>query len=203
MRSPLTQFDYEKLPGLGHNQGPPLEAGFGFRKFAWGKARAELMPKLPLEVLKRRVARAKELGLAYPQYASILLGTGRDVVAFLFTSDAVGLRVEREMRLSGIAAEKLSTVRADRLLFVPRGVDLGALQAQLAARHGIEIAQASIEPKSQASFREGGEAIRCLLTPLKLPSDTVVMIGTKPSERDWSEAARLAKFLPSEAYFSP
>ncbi|MEM9046703.1 MAG: hypothetical protein AAGC81_18640 [Pseudomonadota bacterium] len=201
MRSPLTQFGYEKLPGLGHNQGPPMEAGFGFRKFAWGKARAELMPKLPLEVLKRRVARAKELGLAYPQYASILLGTGRDVVAFLFTSDAIGLRVEREMRLSGVAAEKLGAIGADRLLLVPRGVDIGAVRAGLATRYGIAIARAGAEPKPLATFGEGRQAIRAVLDPMKLPSDTVVMVGTDPRERDWAEAARLAKFLPSEVYF--
>ncbi|MEM8792887.1 MAG: hypothetical protein AAGE80_14800 [Pseudomonadota bacterium] len=202
MRSPLTQFRFEQRPGLGHNQGPPLERGRSFRKFAWGKARAELMPKLPLEVLKRRVVRAKELGLAYPQYASILLGTGRDVVAFLFTSDAIGLRVEREMRLSGEAVQKLPGIGGDRLLFVPRGINVQAVRAELSARHGIEIAGAATEPGGQAGFREGGREIRALLDPLKLPSDTVVMIGTEPRERDWAEAARLAKFLPSEAYFT-
>ncbi|MEM7238801.1 MAG: hypothetical protein AAF501_13400, partial [Pseudomonadota bacterium] len=95
MTSPFAKFGYEKLPGIGHNLGPPIEPGRSFRRFAWAKARRELLPKLPLEVLRRRVARARDLGLAYPQYASILLGTGRDVIAFLFTADAVGLRVAR------------------------------------------------------------------------------------------------------------
>ena len=60
-----------------------------------GRARRELLPRLPLEVVRRRVARARQLGLAYPQYAAILLGTGRDIVAFLFTDGGLRLRLER------------------------------------------------------------------------------------------------------------
>ncbi|MEM6933612.1 MAG: hypothetical protein AAF526_08485 [Pseudomonadota bacterium] len=202
MKSPLTNFGFEKLPGIGHNLGPPLERGASFRKFAWAKARRELLPRLPLEVLKRRVARAKELGLAYPQYASILLGTGRDVVAFLFTSDAIGLRVERTMRLSGEAAQKLGEIGgADRLLFVPVGIDIASVTAELSCRHGIEITHAGPEPVQKATRRQGGHAVRALLDPLKLPGDTVVMIGTEPRERGWADAARLAKFLPAEGFF--
>ena len=41
---------------LGHNKGPSMEPGQGFRRYAWGKARADLLPQLPLNVIKRRVA---------------------------------------------------------------------------------------------------------------------------------------------------
>jgi len=40
-----------------------MEPGFGFRKHAWTKARAALLPSLPLEIVRLRVERAKRLGL--------------------------------------------------------------------------------------------------------------------------------------------
>ena len=107
-RSPITALNGERLPGIGHNQGPPIEAAVSWRRFAWKKARAKLVPKLPLEIVRRRVRRAAELGLEYPQYASILLGTGRDIVGFLYTCDALGLRLARSGRLEPSVAAKLS-----------------------------------------------------------------------------------------------
>lgn len=199
-RSPLSSFRGEYLPGIGHNQGPPLEAGHGFRVFAWKKARAELLPKLPLEVLKRRVARAKELGLAYPQYASILLGTGRDVVAFLFTSDAVGMRLERGYIPEDAVTRLTRPLGAGRLLMVPDAAEVDAVRAQLSQRQ-ILLDGLGRAPGLPATPGDGRRAIRSILDPRKLPGDTVVMIGTTQAERDWAHEARLAKFLPSESYF--
>ncbi len=47
------------------------------------------MPTLPVEVVRLRVKRAKELGLPYQTYAGIRAQTGHDVVAFLFSSNAL------------------------------------------------------------------------------------------------------------------
>ena len=66
-RSAFTAFKGERLPGIGHNQGPPLDAAVSWRRHVWKKARKDLLPKLPLEVIRRRVRRAAELGLEYPQ----------------------------------------------------------------------------------------------------------------------------------------
>lgn len=199
MHSPLTRFRGEALPGIGHNQGPPLHAGHGFRVHAWKKARAKLMPKLPLEVLKRRVARAKALGLAYPAYASILLGTGRDVIGFLFTANAIGLRLERGS-LPAERVEALTAIQAARLLMVPGVGDVPRAQAALPPNLMAHIGPGPIPRATAATARR---AIRALLEPGKMPSDAVILIGTEPSERDWADAARLAKFLPAESYFSP
>ena len=51
------------MSGIGHNGGPTMEPGYGWRKHSWTKAREALLPKLPIEVVRRRVARAAELGL--------------------------------------------------------------------------------------------------------------------------------------------
>lgn len=82
------------MSGIGHNKGPTIEAGKSWRKHCWTKARRELLPTLPIEIVRRRVARAKELGLDYKSYASIRAASGHDVVAFLFSSNA--LRVSRK-----------------------------------------------------------------------------------------------------------
>ncbi len=199
-RSPFTAFRGEVLPGIGHNQGPSLDGARSFRRFAWQKARKELLPRLPLEILKRRVARAKALGLEYPQYASILLGTGRDIVGFLFTCDALGMRLSRTLELPETVEKKLSDLeRCERLLMTED--DPSTLARALATERRISFAGVSALPDPDCSWTQGRAAIRAALDPLKLPSDTVVMVGTRAQERVWADAARLAKFLPAERYF--
>lgn len=198
-RSPFSTFDGERLPGIGHNEGPPLDPGQSFRRYAWQKARAELMPKLPLEILRRRVARARQLGLAYPQYASILLGTGRDIVGFLFTCDALGLRLSRTVALPDATAAKLAEISGvERLLLAE---DNPIRLAGLLAAHGF--AHVARAPRAACTWPEGRATIRSALAPMKLAPDTVVMVGTRAAERTWADAARLAKFLPAEQFFRP
>ena len=69
------------MSGIGHNNGPTMEGGAGWRRHCWTKAREELLPTLPLEVVRLRVKRAAELGLDYRAYASFRASTGHDVVA--------------------------------------------------------------------------------------------------------------------------
>ncbi len=201
-RAPLSALPGERLPGIGHNQGPPLEAGRSWRTHAWRKARRELLPRLPLEVIRRRVARARQLGLAYPQYASILLGTGRDIVAFLFTDGSLELRLERELALPRRVEDRLAALeRCDRLIMVKAGTDVIRLARELEGR-GIPFATLASAPSRQAAWSEGRAAIRAVLDPRRLPGDAVVMVGTAAEERIWADAARLASFLPAASYFS-
>lgn len=201
-RPPHSALPGERLPAIGHNQGPPLAAGRSWRAHCWRKARRELMPKLPIETVRRRVTRARQLGLAYPQYASILLGTGRDIVAFLFTSDGLGLRPERELRMSREVAGKLGALQGcDRLLLAGSDVDPAVLRGALAAR-GIPFAALAPSPPHGAARAEGRAAIRAALDPGRLPGDAVVMVGTRPEERAWADAAHLAQFLPANDYFT-
>ncbi|MEO1688747.1 MAG: hypothetical protein AAFU61_12660 [Pseudomonadota bacterium] len=204
LRSRLSRLPSEDPPGIGHNKGPALEPGHGFRKVAWGKARAALLPRLPLEVLKRRVKRAQELGLAYPAYASILAGTGRDVVAFLFTSHALGLRLARAVEVPERDAARLREITgARRLLLGPEREDASRLAEALGAERRIVFDLAEPAPALEAPLPEGRAAVQALLTPLKLPADGVVMVGDRAAERDWAEAARLGRFLSRQAYFEP
>ncbi|MEM6621820.1 MAG: hypothetical protein AAF674_06290 [Pseudomonadota bacterium] len=198
-KSPISALPGERLAGMGHNQGPPLDAGFSFRKFAWKKARAELMPRLPLEVVRRRVRRAQELGLAYPQYASILLGTGRDIIGFLYTCQALGLRLGRTPPVPGPVSAKLNGLNGCRRI-VLADQDPGAVAAAL-ARAGLTLDRVGEAPALRANRPASRDAIRAVLDPYQLPSDAVVLVGDAPHEKVWADAAGLARFLPADSYF--
>ena len=203
-KSPFTALTGERLAGIGHNQGPPMDAAVSWRRHVWKKARKELLPRLPLEVVRRRVRRATELGLEYPQYASILLGTGRDIVGFLFTCDALGMRLERDGHLPEFVRAKLGgLVRCDKLLGAEAPSDPRDVMARIAGSQGIVFAAPVALPGGAAPWTMGRDAIAAALKPLKLPADGVVMIGTEAHQRTWADAARMAKFLPAESYFSP
>ncbi len=201
-RSPFSALNGERLPGPGHNQGPPLDAAISWRLHAWKKARKDLLPRLPLEVVRRRVRRATELGLEYPQYASILLGTGRDIVGFLFTCEALGLRLERSARCPEPVSAKLATLnRCERILGVETVTDPANLIGRIASAGGPALEGVTSLPGRSASWSVSRRSLVEALAPLKLPADGVVMIGTAAHERSWADAARLAKFLPADAYF--
>lgn len=179
-----------------------MDAAVSWRRHVWKKARKELLPRLPLEVVRRRVRRATELGLEYPQYASILLGTGRDIVGFLFTCDALGLRLERDGHLpDGVRAKLGRLIRVDRMIGAEAPSDPAPIATALTHQYGLEIAAAVALPAPGAPWAAGRDAIRAALAPLKMPSDTVVMVGAQPHQRAWSDAAQLAKFVPAEQYF--
>lgn len=204
-----------RLPGdpvpapLGHNGGPPLDGNRSWRVHCWRKARRDLIGRhIPVEIVRRRVVRAKELGLAYPAYAAILMGSGRDITAFLFTAEAIGLRLERAARagalhpqLDAAAATKLATApKALRGLMAPAAAP-EALAEALRAR-GAAFTIIADAPDAGASDAEGRAAIRALLAPLRLPGDAVVMVGARADERRWAEAARLARFIAAPVYFA-
>lgn len=178
--------------GIGHNQRPPL--GGGWRTYCWRKARAQLLPPAPLEVVRRRVRRAAELGLSYPDYASIVLLTGRDLAAWLLTSTALD--------------DGEGAVRADAQQQAGRLIrcDLLVLKTSVQPRSERIITALNLDPQrlaeggTVAPLRAGREAIAALVRRQKLPAAAVAMVGTGETERALADAARLAKFLPVERW---
>ena len=63
--------------GVGHNGGPPLDPGQGWRQFCWKKAHSRVWKTPPREIALARLARAEALGISYREYAAVLLDTGR------------------------------------------------------------------------------------------------------------------------------
>jgi hypothetical protein len=180
---------------IGHNGGPTIEPGTSWRRTAWSRARAGLLPTLPVEVVRLRVRRAAELGLDYRAYASFRAASGHDIVALLFSTNALrllpprpALPEDRRARLGAIAgAERAALARAP---LAPGAV------AALAA--GV-IDRAHPAPRPFAGW---GEARRAVLAALACPADRVLMVGDTAEERGWSEAARLGGYLPADRYFA-
>ena len=180
---------------IGHNNGPTMEQGTTWRRYVWKRARAELMQTLPLEVARRRVKRAGQLGIDYKTYAGIRAATGRDIIALIFSSNALRL-VRDTAKIEAARASKLDRLRdADLLALIQPPFD----PAKVATANPILIAT-----DRAPGLLQGWGDTRARILDLKggRPADGVVVIGETHLERDWVAAGRLAGFLPAERYFS-
>ena len=189
------------MHGIGHNSGHRM--GRGWQKHCWMRARQNLIGKrLPVEVVRTRIRRARELGLAYPQYASILLGSGRDVVGFLFTVDGLHLRLRRQLEMPAPVKEKLGALKRCKLMsFAPSGEDPCDFQAELVEISGADFVGVAPEPEHAKDWTAAQQAVYAILKPLKIPSNGVVLVGRTDQDALLATAGRLAKFLPSEQFF--
>jgi hypothetical protein len=153
-----------------------------------------LVPTLPIEVVRLRVRRAKELGLEYRTYAGVRAATGHDVVAFLFSSNALRASVLRPA-MPEDRAGKLATLHCGRLALAVAPLTPGMLEA---ANPGV-LDAAHPAPFALAGFGEMREKLRAALGTV--PADQVILVGDLGLERDWCAAGRLAGYLPAERYF--
>lgn len=181
---------------IGHNSGRVIAAGHSWRRHVWTKARADLLPKLPIEVIRLRVNRAAELGLPYKTYAGIRASTGHDLVGFLFSSNA--LRVLRDRQpLPVDRAEKLAQIRnARRNAIVHRPVTVDHM-ARLAV-----LDRAFVAPAFADSWAEMRDRIKNIVSAEGGPADRLLLIGDTAVEREWAEAGRMAGYLGADAFFS-
>lgn len=178
---------------IGHNNGPTMEPGAAWRTHCWAAARKALVPHLPIEVLRGRLRRAGELGLDYRTYAGIRATTGRDIVAVLFSSNALELR-KGQLQIGAHTAQKLDQILADRtgLATAPLRPD-DLLQA-------APLGAAFAAPAAFAPFALQRLAVRIALG--RLPSDQAILVGAYGAEADWCAAARLAGYVPAEVFFA-
>jgi hypothetical protein len=187
------------MAGLGHNNGPTMERGFAFRKHAWTKARAQLMPKLPLAVIRRRVARAKALGLPYQTYATVHAASGRDIIAVMFSTNALRMMRDSDPLPDDRREKLVGLVECRQHHVVQKGLTLDGVTRVL-EHNGIgpdTIVGAPVFGATYATMRQA-----MLEGCAGLPSDGVVLIGDTAEERSWSAAGKLAGFLSSDAYFT-
>lgn len=183
------------MAGIGHNNGPTLEAGHGWRRHCWGKARKALLPVLPVEIVRIRVKRAAEIGLDYRTYATVRATTGRDIVAFLFSTNA--LRLFREMQ--GLEAARVAKLAAIRDC-ARGGLAIAPLSPEaVLARAGDVLDAAHAAPPVHGGWSETARALAAARG--KAPADGVLLVGDTAMERDWSMAGRLAGYLAAERFF--
>jgi hypothetical protein len=179
---------------IGHNGGPSLAGGVSWRRHCWSSARARLLPVLPVEVVRLRVRRAKELGLDYKTYAGVRAATGHDVVAFLFSSNALRVSVLKPA-MPEARALKLAEVKCGRLALAVAPLSAGMIEAA----NPMVLDGAHRAPYALAGFGEMRERLRAALG--KVPGDQVILVGDLGLERDWCAAGRLAGYLPAQRYF--
>ncbi|MEM1301646.1 MAG: hypothetical protein AAGH17_03605 [Pseudomonadota bacterium] len=170
---------------IGHNQGPSMEAGFSFRRHAWRKARRDLLPTLPIEVLRRRVARAKALGLPYKTYASVRAASGHDVVAFLFSNNAL------YMLRKGDAPD------ATRAAQLAKATPIALAHAPFAPED-LPFEITANAPGLAQSWSATRTALRAPILSAKLPRDGVLVIAETALEAEWCATAGLAGTVPAQ-----
>lgn len=195
------------LPGLGHNGGPTIEAGYGWRRHAWSTARKALLPTLPIEVVRLRVRRAAELGLDYRTYASVRAASGHDVVAFLFSSNALRVMARSGGALPPDRVAKLSAIKACGRIGLATAPLSPARLAEAAAVWQADLSQGSSlldathpAPPAFARFADLRRNLADAITGH--PADRVILIGDTSAEREWLAAGRLAYYLPADRYFA-
>jgi hypothetical protein len=183
------------MSGIGHNSGADMR-GYAGRLHRWRRARRALLGEaLPVEVVRMRVRRAAALGLDYRTYAGVRAATGRDVIALLFSSNALGML--RRAEIDAARAAKLAGVAAERAALLHAPLRVADMQAQEA------LDWAAPAPRFTDSWGRVRRQLKAELAGRGLPGDAVLLIGAAPWEAEWSAAADAAGYLTAERYFGP
>lgn len=186
------------MAGIGHNQGPTMEAGHRWRTYQWRKAQKAMMPNtVPLMIVRMRVRRAAELGMDYRTYAAVRQASGRDVLGLLFSSNALRI-LGGDAAMPRDRARALAAVRnAGRLALVHRPLEPGGV-----ARANPDLDATELAPDITTSWSDMQARVAFFVNARGLSGDQVVVVGETHLEADWAPAVR-ATYLPSERYFAP
>lgn len=180
------------IVGIGHNSGRVDEPGKSWRTHAWAKARRRLMPNLPIEVIRRRVARAKELGLPYKSYAGLRASSGDDLIGFMFSSNALGIRPRTDLSADKVA--KLSDLRD--------AVTIGMAQAPVEPDRLVPpMDHAFRAPRPLAPWAQTRDALCRVFAQTRRPAGRFVLVCDTALESEWAEVGRMAGVLPAAIYF--
>ncbi|WP_320241651.1 hypothetical protein [Cognatiyoonia sp. IB215182] len=180
---------------IGHNSGRVNEPGKSWRRHVWTKARKNLIGTLPVEVVRLRVRRAKELGLPYKTYAGFRASSGHDLIGFLFSNNALLVLRDGEVMPLARAGKLANLVRTDCTGIAHRPVT----PMHLANLRGL--ARAFAAPRFSDSWSVMRDQIRAIVTSQGQPADRFVMVGDTAFEREWAEAARMAGYLSAGDFF--
>ena len=189
------------MTGIGHNNGPSMEPGAGFRRHAWGKARRELLPRMPLEVINMRMRRAQALGLDFRTYATVRAATGRDVIAFLFSSNAL-VMIRPGAPIPENRAAKVASIKNCARHLAVHGAAALAPAARTAAAAGVDFDGIRALPPFSTPWAGLRDDVKSWLAAEAIPGDAVLMIGETAFEREIATAGGLAGFVTGDRYFA-
>jgi len=183
------------MAGIGHNSGRVHEPGKSWRRHVWTKARKNLIGTLPVEIVRLRVKRAKELGLPYKTYAGFRASSGHDLIGFLFSNNA--LLVLRD-------GHDMPHDRATKLASLYRTDCTGVAHLPVTPKHVANLpglARAFTAPLFSDGWAGMRDQVRAIVTSQGQPADRFVMVGDTAFEREWAEAARMAGYLSAADFF--
>lgn len=193
------------LPGIGHNQDPaPVSL---WHKHMWERAQAAQPDRrLPLAVVRMRMARAVELGMGYAEYATLYRTAGRDPAGLLFTPAALHLRLKRRLEMPAPVRAHLARLGACHLLaLAPEGEAPADFLEELRAVSALPFAGAAAMPAQGARWPDLVGAVRAILDPLHLPGPAIALIGAGGTEARLCSslvtAGRLGGLLDRDTYF--
>ncbi|QRZ14094.1 hypothetical protein JWJ88_05415 [Paracoccus methylovorus] len=182
------------MAGIGHNRGPA--AGSGFRTHCWSVARRELLgARLPVEVVRMHLRRAKDLGLDYKTYAGVRATTGRDLIAFLYSTNALGV-FRNDHKVAPAERRRIAQSAAAPHLGCAPGLAPDVIAVQIGA-----ISAGSLPPFG-TSWSAMRDRMKGWLRTQGLPGDAVLMIGETEHEREMMIAAGLAGFVTGQQFFA-
>ena len=187
--------DAGMIAGIGHSSGQVDEPGKAWRTHVWRKARKDLLPVLPVEVVRLRVRRAEALGLPYKTYAGLRAATGHDLIGFLFSSNA--LQVMRN-------TQDLPADRKAKLATLKDATRVGLAHHPVTATHLAGLAgldRAFAAPAFADSWADMRDTIKDVFAVQRQAGDRYVMVGDTAFEREWAEAGRMAGYLRASAFF--
>lgn len=186
------------MAGIGHNNGPTMEAGHAWRSYQWRRAQQKLMPNaVPLMIVRMRMRRAAELGMDYKTYASIRQASGQDILGLLFSSNALRI-IGNGARMPDAESRALAAVKSARRLSLVHAPNQPP--AVLQANPVLDAAVAA--PRFTDSWAQMRQRLEGFIRQQRLPGNQVLIIGDAPLESEWTTAARAAGYLPADRYFA-
>jgi hypothetical protein len=191
--------------GLGHNQGPPLDSTQSWRRHCWKAARKALFRPLPIEVVRRRVARAARLGLAYLRYELLVLGGG-EIEAIMVAGDTLVVTAPyaSPAALNAGAMRKLAAVTGCRRLLLagPDGTDtVWSRRDKVSALFDGSIRVPSRRLLAAAPLKADRTALGAGLRDCAVTAGAVALVGSGAHGPTWVASMRLAGFVPAAEYF--
>jgi len=185
------------MTGIGHNNGPTLESGHGYRTYMWRRAQQRLMPNtIPLLIVRMRMRRAEELGMDYKTYASIRRTSGQDILGLLFSSNALRI-IGNGARMPDAETRALEAVKSARKLSLVHAPN--EPPAVLQANPVLDAT--ALAPQFTDSWSRMRQQVGGFIRENRLPGNQVLIIGDTPLEPEWTTAARAAGYLPADRYF--
>ena len=174
---------------------PKRDCGASARELC-DRARQEYEAGRPAAALPL-LRRAAELGMSYAAYAKCRQATGHDILALLFSSNALRV-IGPGAEMPDAEARALEQVRAaKKLTLVHRPAEPGAV---LQANPVLDAAGAA--PRFTESWSQMRDRVQGFIREQGMPARQVLIIGDAPLEEDWSTAAQACGYLRSSEYFA-